>query len=232
MKKIKGISFFCPAYYDAENIANVVNKAASVFSELCEDYEIVVINDGSPDNTRQALEELLRVHGKLKVINHPKNLGYPEALREGFKHASRFDFVLFTDGDNQYDVGYFRDMVRFMDNYDAVITYRTKNGNNLARRVISWMFNRVLNVMFGEPFRDLSSAFRLVKRSALDGINLRSTSIFLPVEIVLKLHRKKARIKEIPLETRKRMHGRSTSLLPRNFIGLVIDMLRIRVKDF
>ncbi len=232
MQKIKGISFFCPAYYDAENIGHVVNKAVRLLSELCEDYEIVVINDGSPDNTGEVLENLASRHKKLKVIHHPRNLGYAAALKTGFKNANKFEFILFTDGDNQYNVEYLRDMIPYLEDYDAIITYRVKNGNNLIRQFISWVFNRVLNIIFREPFRDLSSSFRFVKKSALNSIKLNSTGIFLPVEIILKLHKERFRIKELPIETEKRLHGRSTILLAKNFIGIIIEMLKIRIKDF
>ncbi len=140
MQKIKGISFFCPAYYDGKNIIHVVNKAVDVFSELCEDYEIIVVNDGSPDNTGKVLDRLALIHKKVRVVHHPRNLGYAEALKTGLKNANRFEFVLFTDGDNQYDVGDFKKMVRHMNGYDAVISYRNKNANNFIRRVISWVF--------------------------------------------------------------------------------------------
>lgn len=232
MQKIKGISFFCPAYNDAENITYVIDKAVKLFSELCEDYEIVVVNDGSPDNTREVLERLAKIHTKLKVIHHPCNLGYAEALKTGFKNARKFDFILFTDGDNQYDVEYFSHMMKYMNDYDSIITYRVKNANNFIRRFISRTFNRLLHVMFNEPFKDLSSSFRLVKRGAINHTELRSTGIFLPVELILKLYKKNYKIKEIPIQTEKRLHGRSTSLLPRNFIGAIKDMFEVRMKDF
>ncbi len=232
MQKIKGISFFCPAYYDAENIGPLVNKAVNLFSQLCEDYEIVVVNDGSPDNIAEVLDKLASRHKKLKVIHHPRNLGYAQALKTGFANTNRFEFVLFTDGDNQYDVDYFKDMIKHMKDYDAIISYRVKNGNNLIRRIISWIFNRVLNIMFLEPFRDLSSSFRLIKRSAMDNIELKSKSIFLAVELILRLHKKRFKIREIPIKTKKRSHGRSTSLLPGNFMGLIKDMLRLRKKRY
>lgn len=232
MQKIKGISFFCPAYYDGKNIAHVVNKTVDVFSELCEDYEIIVVNDGSPDNTGEVLDRLASIYNKVKVIHHPCNLGYAEALKTGLRNANRFEFILFTDGDNQYDVECFREMMRYMKDYDAVITYRTKNANNFIRRVISWVFNRVLNIMFREPFKDLSSALRLVKKNAIKNIEFKSTSIFFPIEIVLKLHKRNFRIKEIPIETRERAHGRSTSLLPKNVIGLIIDMCKVKLNNF
>lgn len=232
MDKIKGISFFCTAYYDEANISKVVTKAVNLFSELCEDYEIVVVNDGSPDSTNAVIDRLAQKYDKVIAIHHPCNLGYAQALRTGFQHAAKFDFILFTDGDNQYDVEYFRDMIKYMDDYDAIITYRTKNANNFIRRIISWIFNRVLNILFCEPFRDLSSAFRLVKRSALQSIQLRSTSIFLAVEIILKLHQGRFKMKQLPIQTKKRLHGRSSSLLPKNFFGLVKDMFKIWIKDF
>lgn len=233
-QKIKGISFFCPAYYDAKNITPLINKAVNLFSELCEDYEIIVVNDGSPDDTGEVLDRLASIHNKLKVIHHPRNLGYAQALKTGFKNANKFEFILFTDGDNQYDIGYFKNMIDYMkeEDYDAIITYRAKNGNSFLRRVISWVFNRTLNIMYGEPFRDLSSSFRFIKRRAIDGMELISTGTFLPIELILRLYKKRCRIKEIPIQTRRRLHGRSTSLLPKNFWGLIKDMIKLKIRYF
>ena len=232
MDKIKGISFFCTAYYDEDNVPKVVSKAVNLFSELCDDYEIVVVNDGSPDNTAAVIDQLAEKYDKVKAIHHPRNLGYAQALKTGFEHANKFDLILFTDGDNQYDVEYFRDMVKYLNTHDAIVTYRIKNANSFVRKIVSRIFNRVLNILFLEPFKDLSSSFRLVKRSALESIKPTSDTIFLGVEIILKLHQKGFKIKQLPINSEKRLHGRSTSLLPKNFFGLIIDMLKIWVKDF
>ncbi len=232
MKKIKGVSFFCPAYYDADNIEKVIDKAAKVLPLFCEDYEMVVINDGSPDHTGRVLDSLTAKYRKLKVIHHPRNLGYAQALKTGFANANKFDLILFTDGDDQYDVNYFNDMIEHLNDYDAVITYRRKNGNSFTRRLVSWTFNRILNFLYLHPYKDLSCAFRLVRKKDIEDMELKSTSPFLPVEVILKLHKKKLRIKEIPIETRRRAHGRSTSVLPRNFSGVIKDMIKIRLFSF
>lgn len=232
MNKIKGISFFCPAYHDAENLPGVIETCVKVFQETSQDYEIIIIDDGSPDDTGKVADSLQAKYDKVKVIHHPRNLGYAEALKTGFKNAIKFEFILFTDGDNQYDVQYFYEMIKFMEDSDAIVTYRTKNANSFIRKVISFTFNRVLNVLFMEPFRDLSSALRMVRRSSFEKICLRSKSIFLAVEIILKLHKDGFRIKEIPIESKRREHGKSSSLLPKNFIGLIKDMLFIWKKDF
>ena len=232
MNKLKGISFFCPAYPDAENIPGVVKRCVEVFSEVADDYEIVVVNDGSPDDTAEVGKRLEATYDKVKFINHEKNLGYAEALRTGFKNAKRFDYVLFTDGDNQYDVGYLKAMLKYIGDHDAIITYRTKNANSLIRRFISRAFNMTLNILFREPYRDLSSSFRLIKRSALESVELKSDGILLAVELILKLHKAKFKIKEIPIESKKRLHGSSSSLLPKNFLGLIWDMLLLKRREF
>ncbi|MDD5440439.1 MAG: glycosyltransferase family 2 protein, partial [Candidatus Omnitrophica bacterium] len=192
-----------------------------------DDYEMIVINDGSPDSTGYVAEELSRRYHKLKVVQHVRNLGYAEALKTGFQTAARFDYILFTDGDNQYDIEYFKAMAPYIVDHDAVITYRTRNANGFQRWVISRVFNRLLNIMFFQPYRDLSSALRCVKRTAVQDISFSSQGIFLPVELVIKLHRKGCRIKEIPIVTQKRLHGRSSSLLPKNFFGVFKDMARV-----
>ena len=104
----------------------------------------------------------------MRAIHHPRNLGHDQAIKTGFKNANKFELILFTDGDNQYDLDYLKDMLDYVKDYDVVITYRTKNANCFTRRVISWLFNRTLNIMFGEPHRDLSCSFRLIKRSAFN----------------------------------------------------------------
>jgi len=232
MNKLRGISFFCPAYHDAENIPAVVKRCVEVFPEVAEDYEIIVVNDGSPDNTAEVGKSLEATYDKVRFINHEKNLGYAEALRTGFKNAKKFDHILFTDGDNQYDVGYLTEMLKYIDDYDAIITYRTKNANSLIRRFVSRAFNITLNVLFREPYKDLSSSFRLIRRSALENVELKSDGILLAVELILKLHKAKLKIKEVPIESKKRLHGSSSSLLPKNFLGLIWDMLLLKWKEF
>src|SRR5688572_1802478 len=97
------ITVFFPAFNDAQSIGPLVTSALAVLSSLVSDYEVLVVNDGSLDDTASVLDDLARNEPRLKVVQHKRNMGYGAALRTGFSHASK-DLVFYTDGDGQYDV--------------------------------------------------------------------------------------------------------------------------------
>ncbi len=102
--KYPSLSAFFPAYNDAPSLPSLISTTFAVLEEHVEDYEVIVVNDGSRDGTGRVLEHLRALHGpRLRVITHPQNRGYGAALRSGFA-AARKQLVFYTDGDGQYDV--------------------------------------------------------------------------------------------------------------------------------
>ena len=100
--KPPSLSIFFPAYNDAGTIASLAIVAHKTAREITEDYEVIVVEDGSPDHTGALLDEMARSFPWLKVVHHGKNRGYGGALRTGFETASK-QLVFYTDGDAQYD---------------------------------------------------------------------------------------------------------------------------------
>jgi glycosyltransferase involved in cell wall biosynthesis len=229
MKK-NSYSFFCPAYYDEKNIPIVVEKAIDFFSKHAEDYEIIIIEDGSPDNTAKVCDELAKKYSKVRVIHHKKNLGYGASLRDGFKYANKFPYVCFTDGDNQYDVYDFKKMLPLLNRYDLIMGVRAHNANNTSRKFISWYYNFLVRVLFGVKFKDMSAALRIVKREAIDKINITTKGPFTPAEIIVKLHKLGYKIGTVPISSYPRMHGKSTSLKPKNVIKTILEMLKVFIQ--
>jgi len=99
----RSISVFFPAFNDACAILPLILSALDVLPTLTDDYEVLVVNDGSTDATPAVLDELARASAHVKVVHHPRNLGYGATLRSGFKHATK-ELIFYTDGDGQYDV--------------------------------------------------------------------------------------------------------------------------------
>ena len=98
-----GLSVFFPAYNDAGTIASLVITAVQVAAALTPDFEVIVVNDGSTDDTPRILDELARVYpDRVRIVHHAANRGYGGVLRSGFSTASK-DFIFYTDGDGQYD---------------------------------------------------------------------------------------------------------------------------------
>lgn len=223
-------SFFCPAYYDEENIELVVKKATDFFSKNAKDYEIVIVEDGSPDNTGKVCDELAKKYPKVKVVHHKKNLGYGAALRDGFKYANKFEYICFTDGDNQYNVDDFQKMLHLLPEYDLIMGARQHNANNKMRIFISSCYHSSLRLLFGIKFKDVSAALRIVKRNAINKIRITGNGPFTPAEIVIKLHKAGFKIASVPIDSYPRLHGKSTSLKPKNFINTVFEILNVFIQ--
>lgn len=100
--KPRSLTIFFPAYNDGGTIASLVIQAVQVASRLTPDFEVLIINDGSADSTRQVAEELARTYPQVRAIHHPQNRGYGGALRTGFSAATK-ELIAYTDGDAQYD---------------------------------------------------------------------------------------------------------------------------------
>jgi glycosyltransferase involved in cell wall biosynthesis len=223
----KSYSFFCPAYYDEKNVTLVVDKAIKLFSEIAEDYEIFLIDDGSPDDTGKVCEALSNKYEKVKVIHHKTNLGYGVALKNGFLNANKFEYVCFTDGDNQYDVYDFKKMIPLLPEYDMVIGLREHNANSDLRKFISGCYNFSIRLLFGIHFRDMSAALRIVKRSAINNISIICEGSFAPAEIIIKLDKLGYKIGTVPISSYPRIHGKSTSLSPGNFTKTIVEMIKL-----
>jgi glycosyltransferase involved in cell wall biosynthesis len=94
MKKLSSFSFFCPAYFDEKNLPKVIDKAVELCEDISEKYEIIIVEDGSPDKTGEVADDLARQYQNVRVIHHRKNRGYGGALKTGF-NSCRYDYVAY-----------------------------------------------------------------------------------------------------------------------------------------
>lgn len=203
------ISVFFPAYNDAGTIAALVADALEVLPTLTEDYEVIVVNDGSTDGTRELLDGLARGSEHVRVIHHERNKGYGGALRTGLRSAAK-DLVFYTDGDGQYDV---RELARLRpllgEGVDIVNGYKLKRADTKYRQVIGAVYNQLARFLFRLPVRDVDCDFRLMRRRAIRRVELVSSSGVICVELVRKLHAAGCVFAEAPVRHYPRRHGRS-----------------------
>ena len=218
------VSFFCPAYFDEGNIEGVVQKALDVLSSQARRFEIIIVNDGSPDGTGEVAEHLASEHQNVRVIHHPQNRGYGEALKTGLGAAS-YEVVAFADGDDQYDPRDLARMLPLLQEHDAVIGYRLNLPNSCLRNLLSKLYNMAMRWLFDVPYRDLSCSLKVFKKKAVDRIPIRGSGIFTQAEIVLRFHRAGFRVAQVGIPAHPRLHGRSSSITWRNFLILVKEAL-------
>lgn len=217
------ISAFFPAYNDEVSIEPLVRDAIAVLETLTDDYEVIVINDGSVDATPSILDDLARRLPHVEIIHHESNKGYGAALRTGFGAASK-ELVFYTDGDGQYDV---RELVKLFPlmtgAVDVVNGYKVKRADKRHRILIGSIYKRVARVLFRLPIRDVDCDFRLLRQSALRRIELVSSSGVICVELVRKLHAAGCVFVESPVGHYPRVGGRSQFFRPRRVAHTVID---------
>ncbi|MEE8557293.1 MAG: glycosyltransferase family 2 protein, partial [Myxococcota bacterium] len=209
------ISLFFPVYRDERTVRRVAEKALTVLPELASEYEIVIVDDGSPDRSGEIADELAREHPRVRAVHHRENRGYGEAIKTGFSEV-RYEWVCFTDGDDEYDVLDLRKLARLMDFYDLIITFRYVKLYSGFRIFVSWVYNRLVRILFQIPYRDISTGLRLARKSVIDELNLQSTSPFIGAEIAIKAMLKGYRIGEVGIQTFPREFGRGGTVTRAN----------------
>jgi glycosyltransferase involved in cell wall biosynthesis len=204
-----GISVFFPAYNDGGTIPSMVLTALMTLRQLTDDYEVIVVNDGSADYTAEVLEELADRYRELRVIHHEQNRGYGGALRTGFGNATK-DLIFYTDGDAQYDP---REMTRlyevWSDDVDFVNGYKISRSDPLHRVIIGRLYHWTVKLAFGLRLRDVDCDFRLMRRSVFDTVQLESDSGVICVELMKKVQDAGFRIAEVPVHHFHRAYGKS-----------------------
>jgi len=187
------ISVFFPCYNEQENVGRTVEKALEVLERLNADFEAIIVDDGSSDDTGRIADEIAGRDGRVKVVHHEGNLGYGAALRSGFKAAIK-ELVFYTDGDGQFDINEMPPLLALMERYDIVSCYRLNRRDPIIRKINGWCWTRLVCLMFGLKVRDIDCAFKLYKREIFDKIELSSTGALIDAEILARAARKGYRI--------------------------------------
>ena len=173
------------------------------------DFEVIVVNDGSADDSLAVLRALADEFPKLRIVNHPINRGYGGALISGFAAATK-QWVFYTDGDAQYDASEVTlCLAAATDEIDVVQGFKIGRGDTWYRKVIGRVYHHVVRVAFRLRVRDTDCDFRLIRRSVLDRVTLRSNTGVICVEMMCSFLRVGARFTEVGVTHRYRPHGKS-----------------------
>jgi glycosyltransferase involved in cell wall biosynthesis len=221
-------SVFFPAYYDEGNIGKVVNKAVEVVESLkFKDYEIIIIEDGSPDKTGEVADQLAAKYPKVRVIHHKQNMGYGATLREGFTTAS-MDYVFYTDGDNQFDLEEMKRFAAMIPFADVIVGYRKKKQYSLYRKFTSLCYNYLLKIIFGLDYWDIDCAFKLFKTDLFRKIQITSIDAFIDAEIMLKARLEGFNSIEMGVTHLPRLDGLSTGARPSVILRTIREVFKYR----
>jgi glycosyltransferase involved in cell wall biosynthesis len=220
---IKEISVFLPAYNDGKTIGKLVLDAISVLDPLGLDYEIIIIDDCSQDETGEVAGKLSGGNPRVKWVRHEENRDYGGVLKSGFAHATK-SWVFYTDGDGQYDIKEMMRLLPYAGEYDLINGYILKRQDAFYRILVSKMYQLFLNTLFGKTLTYINCDFRLIRKEAIDRIQIRSSSGFAPAEMVIRLVKSGAKVKEVLVSHFPRRYGRSQFLNPKKMFHILRDM--------
>ncbi len=222
-----GVSAFLPCCNEEGNVERVVRATVRALEAVGVPFEVIVVDDGSTDGTAEVARRLQGEDGRVRLVQHPRNLGYGAALRTGFSTA-RYPWVFYTDGDGQFDP---RDLARLVPHAasaDLVVGYRLRRQDPLHRRLFGWLWNLLVRTWFGVRVRDVDCAFKLLRREAVQDLPLKSTGAFLSTELLCRAARRGARIVEVGVPHYPRRWGRQSGGRPDVVLQAFWELWKLR----
>jgi glycosyltransferase involved in cell wall biosynthesis len=216
--RLSSVSAFFPCYNDANTIAGLIGMVDFALRQITDDFEIIVVNDASTDNSAQVLAQLQAEWSDLRVVTHETNRGYGGALGSGFRSATK-DYVFYTDGDGQYDPSELLLLAGAMrPGVDVVNGYKISRQDPWYRQFIGSFYQHITRRLFSFPIRDVDCDFRLLRRSVFDRISLESHDGAICIELVRKLRDSGSRMVELPVHHYPRAYGTSQFFKPKRII--------------
>jgi glycosyltransferase involved in cell wall biosynthesis len=204
------LSGILPAYNERDNLAKAVETAVEVLERLVTTFEILVVDDGSNDGTNHVARGLVDRHaGRVRLLRHPTNLGYGAALRTGFARA-RGELIFYTDADNQYDIAELEHFLPLIGEYDVVVGFRVYRYDPVLRSMLSWVYNRLVRILFRVRVRDVDCSFKLFRSEVLEKITIETDDFFVDTELVAKARRWNFRLLEKGVRHYPRIAGETT----------------------
>jgi glycosyltransferase involved in cell wall biosynthesis len=203
------ISAFFPCLNEQATVEPLTNKTVKVLKSLTDDFEVIIVDDGSTDDTAAIADRLAQQIPQVRVIHHQGNLGYGTALQSGFYAATK-DLVFYTDGDSQFDVEELGGILPLIDQYDIVSCYRLNRQEGWIRRCNSFCWTWLVSLLFGLRLKDINCAFKLYRRTVFDKMNLISKGALIDTEVLARAVKKGCTIVQKGVRHYPRMAGRPT----------------------
>ena len=226
-QKKYSISAFFPVYNDWGTIPTMVLLAERVLEKYADNYEIILVDDGSNGLTKLVLERLKPKVKNLKIITHEKNKGYGGAIKSGI-YGSKYELVFYTDGDAQYNPLELESLILAMkDEADIVNGYKIERNDPFYRKIIGRLYYYVTRMLFSFKIKDVDCDFRLMRRSLFENLELRYNSGIVCVEMISKLTMRGAKFAEIPVNHYYRVSGKSQFFNFRRIFNTGIHLLKL-----
>jgi len=203
------LSIFFPCYNEEENVEETTLAAVRVAEKISDDFEVIIVNDGSKDRTEEIADRLARDIDQVRAVHNHPNLGYGGALQRGFHEAEK-EWIFYTDGDGQFDFEEIDLLLPLMQHYDIVSAYRIDRKDPLMRKTNAWAWTTLVNFVFGMRIKDIDCAFKLFPKRLFDEIEMKSTGALIDAEILARATRRGYSIGQVGVHHYAREAGEQT----------------------
>jgi len=228
---MKSVSFVIPFYNESESIEETVSVVLSILKKMTDDFELILVNDGSVDDSLPKVLKAFSQENSLLVISHGINKGLGAAIRTGFDAAQK-DIVVYSDMDMPFDFHLLPEILNTMPNdVDILRGIRSSDRENWIRKIYSFGFKTFIYALFGYSFADPNFALKIFNRKQLQSLNLNSDGSFIDAEILLEALKLGYKIETIDIEYKHRQHGTSHLANFKNIFRILKEALSYKFKS-
>jgi len=227
MNRLPSLSIFFPCYNEEGNVERVIRAALEVAPRVADQYEVIAVNDGSKDRTGEIAERLAAEIPQVRAVHNNPNLGYGGAVARGLKEA-RMQWIFFTDGDGQFDMGEIPKLIDLLDRGDFAVGYRIQRADPFMRKVNAFCWGTLVRALFGLKVRDIDCAFKLLPKSLIDKIDLHSRGALISTELLAKAKNRGLRIVETGVHHYPRTAGQQTGAKFSVILKAFYELLKLR----
>lgn len=231
MKQLKELSLFFPAYNEEANLESTVEKAIPILSKVAKKFEIIIVDDGSKDNTDKIAAKLAQKYQFINVITHNPNKGYGGAIKSGL-YNSKYEWIVFTDSDGQFD---FSEVTKFIEKQeetkaDLVIGYYLKRAVSPAVVVTSKLWELLVFFLFGLKVTDTDCGFKMIKKEVINKISKLEAERgpFITSEFLIKAKKAGFKFAEVGVSHYPRLGGKATGRSFKVVLSGLSDLLKLR----
>jgi len=217
-----------PAYNEAENIAEMINRVHTHIGPLVDDLEIVIVDDGSADSTGAIVTEISEADPTVRLVKHEVNQGYGAAVRDAVWAATK-ELILITDSDLQFDLSEIEHFLPRIASADMVIGYRHARSDPWFRALFGQGWSWIVNLLFGYTARDVDCAFKLFKRQVIETITVESGGAMFSAEFLVRAKRAGFKIIEVPVSHLPRVAGTQTGARPDVILRAFAELFKMRL---
>ncbi|HUN80845.1 MAG TPA: glycosyltransferase family 2 protein [Phycisphaerae bacterium] len=227
MKRLPQLSIFFPCYNEEANVERTTRNALEAAQKYADEYEVIIVNDGSRDATAEIADRLAREIPQVRAVHNVPNRGYGGAVARGLSE-SRMQWIFFTDGDGQFDMMEIDRLIGLLDQCDFAVGYRIKRADSFMRKLNAFCWGTLVRALFGLKVRDIDCAFKLLPKSLIDSVHMKSQGALISTELLARAKYRGLRIAEVGVDHYPRKAGQQTGANFKVILRAFRELFRLR----